>query len=76
MNMEKKIDNYTFRYFYDVDVDELGHVDVEGFDVYDEDDELIAEIDFLGWDELNSMTDDEIMEMVEENRFDVRAPYH
>ena len=67
--MEKKIGNQTFEfeYFFDCDVDELGHVDVEGFDVYDEDEKLIAEINFLGWDELNKMSDDEIMELINNN---------
>ena len=67
---------YTFKYFFDCDVDELGHIDVEGFDVY-EDGELIAELDFVTADELEEMSDAELIDLIDEYSIDsVRKPYH
>lgn len=55
---------YRFRYFFDADVDELGHIDVEGFDVYDGD-ELIAELDFFTKKEIDEMDDETLDELIE-----------
>ena len=57
---------YRFRYFLDVDVDELGHIDVEGYDVY-EGEKLIAEIDFISAEEIDDMTDEELLAIIDEN---------
>lgn len=57
---------YRFRYFFDADVEELGHVDVEGFDVYDGD-ELIAELNFFTEDEIDEMDDETLNELIDDN---------
>ena len=57
---------YTFRYFFDADVDELGHVDVEGFDVYDGD-VLIAELNFFTKDEIDELDDETLEELIDDN---------
>lgn len=57
---------YRFRYFFDADVDELGHVDVEGFDVYDGD-ELIAELNFFTKQEIDEMDDETLYLLIEDN---------
>ena len=57
---------YRFRYFFDADVDELGHIDVEGYDVYDGE-KLIAEIDFISAEEIDDMTDEELLAVIDEN---------
>lgn len=62
---------YTFRYFFDADVDELGHVDVEGFDVYD-DDVLIAELNFLTKDEIDAMDDETLEGLIEDSEMLVK----
>lgn len=62
---------YTFRYFFDADVDELGHVDVEGFDVYDGD-VLIAELNFLTKDEIDAMDDETLEGLIEDSEMLVK----
>ena len=57
---------YRFKYFFDADVDEMGHIDVEGFDVYDEDDNLIAELNFFTKEDIDEMEDWEVNELIEE----------
>lgn len=57
---------YRFKYFFDADVDEMGHIDVEGFDVYDEDDNLIAELNFFTKEDIDEMEDWEVSELIEE----------
>ena len=57
---------YHFRYFFDCDVDGLGHVDVEGFDVYDGD-TLISEIDFITREEIEEMDDETLLAVIMEN---------
>ena len=57
MNFEFERIGYRFRYFFDADVDELGHVDVDGFDVYDGD-VLIAELNFFTKEEIDKMNDE------------------
>lgn len=57
---------YRFRYFFDADVDELGHVDVEGFDVYDGD-VLIAELNFFTYEEIDEMDDETLYLLIEDN---------
>lgn len=57
---------YKFKYFFDADVDEMGHIDVEGFDVYDEDDNLIAELNFFTKEDIDEMEDWEVSELIEE----------
>lgn len=57
---------YRFRYFLDVDVDELGHVDVEGFDVYDGD-VLIAELNFFTYEEIDEMDDETLYLLIDDN---------
>lgn len=57
---------YRFRYFFDADVDELGHVDVEGFDVYDGD-VLIAELNFFTYEEIDKMDDETLYLLIEDN---------
>lgn len=57
---------YRFRYFFDADVDELGHVDVEGFDVYDGD-VLIAELNFFTEEEIDKMDDETLYLLIEDN---------
>lgn len=57
---------YRFRYFFDADVEELGHVDVEGFDVYDGD-ELIAELNFFTKEEIDEMDDETLNELIDDN---------
>ena len=57
---------YRFRYFFDADVDELGHVDVEGFDVYDGD-ELIAELNFFTKEEIDEMDDETLYLLIDDN---------
>lgn len=58
---------YTFRYFFDADVDERGHIDIEGYDVYDNG-TLIAEIEFVTEDDLKEMSDAELEDLIEDNR--------
>ena len=57
---------YRFRYFFDADVDELGHVAVEGFDVYDGD-ELIAELNFFTKEEIDEMDDETLYLLIDDN---------
>lgn len=57
---------YKFKYFFDADVDEMGHIDVEGYDVYDEDDNLIAELNFFTKEDIDEMEDWEVSELIEE----------
>lgn len=57
---------YTFKYFFDCDVDELGHIDVEGFDVYDGE-LLIAEINFITAEEIADMDDAILLSLIDEN---------
>lgn len=61
-------ENYTFKYFFDCDVDEMGHIDVEGYDVYDKNMNLIAELNFIDLEEIINMSDDELMKLIEKNR--------
>ena len=44
----------------------MGHIDVEGFDVYDEDDNLIAELNFFTKEDIDEMEDWEVSELIEE----------
>lgn len=57
---------FTFKYFFDCDVDELGHIDVEGFDVYDGE-LLIAEINFITAEEIADMDDATLLSVIDEN---------
>lgn len=58
--------SYKFKYFFDADVDEMGHIDVEGYDVYDEDDNLIAELNFFTKEDIDEMEDWEVSKLIEE----------
>lgn len=60
---------YRFRYFFDADVDELGHIDVEGYDVY-EGEKLVAEINFISYEDIDEMTDEELLGVIDENLID------
>lgn len=60
---------YRFRYFFDADVDEFGHIDVEGYDVY-EGEKLIAEINFISYEDIDEMTDEELLGVINENLVD------
>ncbi len=64
--MEFERIGYRFRYFFDADVDELGHVDVEGFDVYDGD-VLIAELNFFTKEEIDEMDDETLYLLIDDN---------
>ena len=55
---------YTFRSFFDCDVDEMGHIDVEGVEVKDDMGIVIASVDWAEIEELYDMTDDELIEWV------------
>ena len=57
---------YKLRYFFDADVDERGHIDIEGYDVYNND-ILIAELEFVSKEDINKMTDDELNDLIEDN---------
>lgn len=57
---------YRFRYFFDADVDELWHMDVEGFDVYDGD-VLIAELNFFTKEEIDKMDDETLKLLIDDN---------
>lgn len=65
--MEFKRFNYTFRYFFDTDVEERGHIDIEGYDVYDENGGFIAEIEFISEKEIKEMSEVELEELIEDN---------
>lgn len=54
---------YTFKYFFDADVDSAGHIDIEGYDVY-HGEELVAELQFYTKEELEEMSDSELKELV------------
>ena len=60
---------YRFRYFFDADVDEFGHIDVEGYDVY-EGEKLVAEINFISYEDIDEMTDEELLGVIDENLVD------
>ena len=60
---------YRFRYFFDADVDEFGHIDVEGYDVY-EGEKLVAEINFISYEDIDEMTDEELLGVINENLAD------
>lgn len=60
---------YRFRYFFDADVDEFGHIDVEGYDVY-EGEKLVAEINFISYEDIDEMTDEELLGVIDENLID------
>ena len=60
---------YRFRYFFDADVDEFGHIDVEGYDVY-EGEKLVAEINFISYEDIDKMTDEELLGVIDENPVD------
>ena len=60
---------YRFRYFFDADVDEFGHIDVDGYDVY-EGEKLVAEINFISYEDIDEMTDEELLGVINENLVD------
>jgi len=69
--MEFKRLGYTFiKYFFDVDVDEMGHIDVEGYDVFDENNNLIAELNFFTKEEIDEMDDNVLTKIIEDNLVD------
>lgn len=57
---------YAFKYFFDADVDEMGHIDVEGYDVY-KDGKLVAELNFFTKEEIDELSDDELYWLIEDN---------
>ena len=57
---------YTFKYFFDCDVAEMGHIDVEGYDVFNENGELIAELNLFTKDEIDNMSDCDLLNLIEE----------
>ncbi len=57
---------YRFKYFFDADVDEMCQLDVEGYDVYDENDNLIAELNFFTKEDIDEMEDWEVSELINE----------
>lgn len=65
MNIEFERIGYRFRYFFDADVKELGHVDVEGFDVYDGD-VLIGELNFFTKEEIDKMDDETLYLLIDD----------
>jgi len=65
--MEFKRFGYTFKYFFDADVDEMGHIDIEGYDVYNETGKLIAEIQFITEREIMEMSESELEEVIDDN---------
>lgn len=68
MELEFNRLGYRFRYFFDCDVDELGHIDVEGVEIYNEGEEQpIAVVDFADYNEVSKMSDDELLNFVDEN---------
>ena len=56
---------FNFKYFFDADVDSAGHIDVEGVDIYDENDEWLCSVNFVlpdTIDELNTIEFDEFID--------------
>ena len=67
MEYDFELFGFNFRYFFDADVDEYCHQDLEGYEVY-VDDILVAEIFNITKDKLFGMEEDEIIELIEDNR--------
>ena len=57
---------YQFRYFFDADVDEMCHQDVEGYEVY-EDGEYVTELFYITKEEIEAMTDEDLYDLICKN---------
>ena len=60
MKMEFEHCGYIFKYFFDADVDELGHIDVEGYEVYNVNNSYLGEIRYITEEEILALDEKEI----------------
>ena len=58
---------FNFRYFFDADVDDTGHIDIEGTDAYDIEDNWIRSIDFVLPVEIEELNDEEFDDFVDKH---------
>ncbi len=58
---------YTFRYFFNAGVNDEGFADVEGYDVF-QGERYIACLPFLAKEDVAQMTDEELKNIIKENR--------
>lgn len=58
---------YFFRYFFNAGVSDEGFADVEGYDVF-QDERYIACLPFLTKEDVAQMTDEELKNIIKENR--------
>lgn len=58
---------YSFRYFFNAGVSDEGFADVEGYDVF-QGERYIASLPFLTKEDVTQMTDEELKNIIKENR--------
>lgn len=58
---------YSFRYFFNAGVSDEGFADVEGYDVF-QGERYIASLPFLTKEDVAQMTDEELKNIIKENR--------
>lgn len=58
---------YSFRYFFNAGVNDEGFADVEGYDVF-QGERYIACLPFLAKEDVAQMTDEELKNIIKENR--------
>ena len=58
---------YSFRYFFNAGVSDEGFADVEGYDIF-QGERYIASLPFLTKEDVTQMTDEELKNIIKENR--------